>query len=230
MGLEVAGDVAMILPLPVSPGSAEDAVRFLDLSGYPELFRHLSAGFPMAASLGSPPRRGPAMGAVPRLEVHQVGDFEASFVPAQKDFARLDERFRLPPDTWKKLPAYADWGFAVFKLRTSSKVGRFFGRKEKRDYHPMAFDFPRRDPSRLFFPTVHIHDGDVHATARFDHTLFLQAAGDRAIVDGWDASYAQATFFASADRAKGILDGAGLVFRKLLVGEMANEDVVVDVT
>ncbi len=40
----------------------------------------------------------------------------------------------------------------------------------------MAFEFPHRDPTRLFFPTVHVHDGRVHARAEFD-----RAAG---LVDG----------------------------------------------
>jgi hypothetical protein len=35
-----------------------------------------------------------------KLEVIQVGDFEASFVPTVKDFSRLDERFRLPSAVW----------------------------------------------------------------------------------------------------------------------------------
>ena len=44
-----------------------------------------------------------------------------------------------------------------------------------REFHPMAFEFPRRDPDTLFFPTVHVHDGRVHAEARFDHSLFWQS-------------------------------------------------------
>ncbi len=38
----------------------------------------------------------------------------------------------------------------------------------------MAFDFPRKNPDVVFFPTVHIHDGKVHKTARFDHALYAQ--------------------------------------------------------
>jgi hypothetical protein len=34
----------------------------------------------------------------------------------------------------------------------------------------MAFEFEREDASELFFPTVHIHDGDFHPLADFDHT------------------------------------------------------------
>jgi hypothetical protein len=40
--------------------------------------------------------------------------------------------------------------------------------------HPMALTFPTRDPRRLFFPTLHVHDGQFHARARFDHKLYFQ--------------------------------------------------------
>ena len=79
-------------------------------------------------------------------------------MPTVKDFARLDERFKLPPSTWDDLPGYKDYGFAVFKLK-----------KGEQKVHPMAFEFPRGDTRKLFFPTVHIHDGKVHQTAGFDH-------------------------------------------------------------
>lgn len=35
----------------------------------------------------------------------------------------------------------------------------------------MAFVLPRRDGRFVFFPTVHVHDGEVHPTAAFDDTL-----------------------------------------------------------
>src|SRR5207248_7445223 len=95
------------------------------------------------------------------LNVVDVGSFEASFVPTIPDFERLDERFRLPTGTWDQLPQYKQYGFTVFKLKPGAKV-----------IHPMAFEFPRAAPARLFFPTVHIHDGKVHDTATFDHALY----------------------------------------------------------
>src|SRR5690606_13087928 len=101
-----------------------------------------------------------------KLEVVEVGSFVASFVPTVKDFSRLDEQFRLPAQTWDKLPEYRDFGFAVFKLKKGS-----------RKVHPMAFEFARANPIRLFFPTVHIHDGTVKPTARFHHVLFCQGSG-----------------------------------------------------
>jgi len=37
-----------------------------------------------------------------------------------------------------------------------------------------AFTFPHAKGAKLFFPTVHVHDGEVHKTAEFDHELYLQ--------------------------------------------------------
>ena len=64
------------------------------------------------------------------------------------DFARLDERFRLPEVLFDAVPHYVDYGFAVFQLRPGNVT-----------VHPMALTFPTRAPDRLFFPTVHVHDG-----------------------------------------------------------------------
>src|SRR5688572_14325119 len=110
MKLRAKEELAMVLPLPVKAGSGEKAVSFIDLKGYPEFFADLSKGFPMP--LGASPMSR-SLGAAPpaaKLEVVTVGSFEASFVPTVADFARLDERFRLPPGTWEKLPAYSNHG------------------------------------------------------------------------------------------------------------------------
>ena len=129
-----------------------------------------------------------------KLEVVEVGSFEASFVPAIKDFARLDERFRLPTSVWEKLPQYKDYGFAVFKLKKgASKV------------HPMAFEFPRALKDVLFFPTVHIHDGTVPAKAKFDHSLFCQMEGEAPLM--WEESPGLADGFMKVKETQGIIEG-----------------------
>lgn len=53
------------------------------------------------------------------------------------------------------------------------------------EVHPMAFRFPTRMPETLFFPTVHVHDGEYHETAAFDHTLYCQNKSD---VREWEKS------------------------------------------
>src|SRR5271155_3586385 len=103
MSYAASVDLAMVLPLPVPPNPSEDAVRFINLERYPEFFEDLRGGFPPL----SQSRAAETLPAgAPKLRVHDVGDFEASFVPRIDDFSRLDERFRIPPDVWHRLPAY----------------------------------------------------------------------------------------------------------------------------
>jgi hypothetical protein len=164
MDLRARVELAMVLPLPVAPGSGEDAVRFVDLSKWPRMFDHLRELFEYEQPLAR--KGGPRLNlSLPRkkLVVHDIGSFAASYVPTRADFARLDERFRLPEVLFDAVPHYADYGFAVFQLRPGNVT-----------VHPMALTFPTRAPDRLFFPTVHVHDGAFHATAKFDHALYYQ--------------------------------------------------------
>jgi hypothetical protein len=231
-------DLAMVLPLPVPPGSAEDAVSFINLQGYPGFFDDMRSGFPpiMIQSRGG----GPMSKSAPRLRVHDVGDFEASFVPQIDDFGRLDERFRIAPEVWDHLPAYRDYGFAVFKLKASRSSGSAGsspglsggspkdGRPNPRTVHPMAFTFPRRNPDLLYFPTVHVHDRKVHHHAAFDHMLYCQA--DAAMEDdlqGWEKSRKPASTFIDIPRAEDIVEPDRRCWRLPLAGWRKNMDTLV---
>lgn len=244
MNLTAAAELAMVLPIPVPPGSPEDAVKFVDLSACPRFFDQVEQLFPVAPVAGDllcAPQ--PAARSAP-LVVHDVGEFEASFVPTTADFARLDPRFRLPPRVFDALPQYADWGFSVFKLKAGAampvaepgvldRIRGLFGAAPfggppnaipaARDYHPMAFEFPRRDPSTLFLPTVHVHDGEVHPEADFDHTLYVQ--GPPVQLAGWDRSTDAAAKILGS--AKTWLDVGAAVQRKKLVGRAPNQDEIV---
>ena len=93
MSIKARNDLAMILPLPVKTPAGEKDVEFIDLKGYPSFFGDLLMGFPpppTKRSWGLATRGDMSESA--KLEVVQVGDFEASFVPTVKDFSRLDER------------------------------------------------------------------------------------------------------------------------------------------
>ena len=214
MTMSAKEDLAMILPLPVPKDSKEDALRFINLEKYEDFFKDLRAGFPVpdAKNFGAKGARGET----PALKVVEVGSFEASFVPALKDFNRLDERFRLPGDVWEKLPQYKEFGFAVFKLKKGAKT-----------IHPMAFEFPRDNPKRLFFPTVHIHDGKVQALAAFDHALYCQVTGKEDLEMKWEESPRPAGMFLKIDKAQGLLEPALHCYRKALVGKLKNEDILV---
>lgn len=212
MTLAAKEDLAMILPIPTPIKAAEDAVKFLNLEKYPTFFTDITRGFEQPntreAGLGSS-IKSPAK---PALKVVEVGSFEASFVPTVADFARLDERFRLPAATWDELPTYKEFGFAVFKLKAGEKK-----------IHPMAFDFPRRDRTRLFFPTVHIHDGKVHKTATFDHALYCQRSGDENVMR-WTESLFPANFFLKTEKTLGIVEKNLHVHRLFLKGRLTNRD------
>jgi hypothetical protein len=229
MSLEVASDVAMILPIPVPQGTAEDAVRFVDMSARPTFFDDVSALFPrLDEERGDLELLRFAPQPAAMLVVHDVGDFEASFVPSQRDFFRLDARFRLPDDVWEALPSYADWGFCVFKLKAPpSGRGGLFGlfkspKPSSRKIHPMAFEFPRRDASQLFFPTVHVHDGLVHPTAHFDHELYCQTDAAWEPLMEWERSVSRADTLAPG--AQKWVDPSAWMFKRVLAGELPNRD------
>jgi hypothetical protein len=103
MSFGAVGDLAMVLPLPVQREGAGAEVRFIDLSRYPELFGELSRLFAAPLAFGGPIGR-VAHDAPQTLVVHQVGAFEASYVPTRSDFGRLDPRFQLDPAVWDALP------------------------------------------------------------------------------------------------------------------------------
>jgi hypothetical protein len=209
-------DLAMILPIPTPKDSAEDAVKFISLKKYEKFFDDMRKGFPTPPPPRAKSDKEPAAGGL-GLAVVEVGDFVASFVPAVKDFSRLDEQFRLPEGVWDKLPQYKDFGFAVFKLKKPEK-----GQSK---VHPMAFEFPRADKKVLFFPTVHIHDGKVSDKAKFDHSLFCQTSGEPPL--RWDESEGLAESFVKVKEAEGIVDGNAHVYRKQMRGNFDNKDVLV---
>jgi hypothetical protein len=218
MTLKARQDLAMVLPLPVKIGTDEKSVTFIDLSGYAEFFDDLLKGFPVPV----PPGRSASTFSAPPpnaavLEVVKVGSFEASFVPTLKDFSRLDERFRISDAAWKQLPEYRDYGFAVFKLKSGdAKI------------HPMAFSFPRRDATSLFFPTVHIHDGKVHSQSKFDHALYCQPGElERPQIHDWQESQADARRFMNVDKTKGLILADQHCYQKKLRGRLPNRDTVV---
>lgn len=90
----------------------------------------------------------------------------------------------------------------------------------------MAFEFPRANPAKLFFPTIHIHDGKVHATADFDHVLYCQAReGERLEIHDWEESAQPAGGFVLIGKTQGIVDAERHVYRLLVSGNRKNEDI-----
>lgn len=213
MALHTKQDVAMVLPIPVKAGSGEKAVQFVDLSAYPQLLQDMASLFSDSSGAAAADH---FAGPEPTLEVQDVGAFEATYVPTLTDFTRLDERFRMPQKVWDKLPAYADYGFVVFKFRKADAA-----------VHPMAFAFPRRDPARLFFPTVHVHDDEVHDEEEFDHVLYCQKIpGDNFTVKDWQESALLPASAMNVADARGIVDPRLHLYRRTLKGRLPNTDTV----
>lgn len=211
-------DLAMILPLPIVAGSGEESLKFINLKGYETFFSDLDNAFPRpeAESLGRSIPAPAAGGVQPKLVVQSVGSFEASFVPSVADFHRLDERFRIEPEIWGKIPGYADYGFAVFKLK-----------KGDHKVHPMALSFPSRHPGKLFFPTVHIHDGEVHDKEHFDHELYCQVSQPGLFeMMRWEESPGLAKGTSKVEKSEGLIFGDGHIYRRRMIGNFANKDVI----
>lgn len=202
--VSAASPLAMVLPVPTAD------LRFVDLSGFPRLFDALAAAFPAprarapAFAKSAPPPPAP-------LPVVAVGAWEASFVPRRERFSDLDPRFRLSDGVLDALGSrYDGWGFAVFRLQPGDQR-----------LHPLGLDFLRRDPGRLFFPTVHVHDGSVPAEATFDHALYAQdQRGEHLRFDrSWEESPRGAT-----DDVGGTLLAGRHVYRRVVTGSCPNVD------
>jgi hypothetical protein len=217
MSVNAPQDLAMVLPIPIKEGTKEDAVRFFDFSEYDGVFEDLWELFPVYNDSAGPFGYAPKA-AGRSLKVVSVGAYDASFVPSISDFSRLDARFRLPEGVWKKLPGYADFGFAVFKLKP--------GRSQ---VHPMAFSFPTALADTVFFPTLHIHDGEVHAKETFDHTLYLQGPATNLARGGWQESPGLAVTKVKCGLTHGMIRPELHVYRQTMRGEFDNGDVVAKV-
>ena len=214
MDVSAPKEVAMVLPLPVKTPVWEKGVRFLNLDEYPDLFDNLSEVFPRKTAWGSDLDLSYTPRSEGALKVVEVGSYVASFVPTMADFKKLDKRFQVPKESWSKLPHYRDYGFAVFQLKPGNKK-----------LHPMALTFESRLKGQLFFPTVHIHDGEVHRKEHFHHTLYAQGWTNGNFKEkDWEESTNAAGKKVSEKQAKGMVWAEGKVFRKQMQGRLKNED------
>jgi len=224
---------AMILPLPVRQPASNDSVRFIDLKGYESFFDDLAKGFPYIAPSAGIGCSAPLTSDFKAdfLEVFEVGNYIASFVPTLAEFDRLDSKFRLPNGTWAKIPGYQNFSFAVFQLAAGSLKP-----------HPMALEFQTQNDNEVFFPTIHIHDGEVHESEKFDHALYLQhAALDSKVSDYRNynvedratnlvRSKHPVAEFAKFRKAAGLLKPDLLLHKKTMEGKLPNTDTVFTVS
>lgn len=155
--VDSAAPNAMMLPVPVA--AHDSRIELINLEAYPLFFEALYAQYII------PNFSAPSQAAA--LEVFRVGAYEASIVPSIQDMSRIDGRFRLSEQLLAALAErYADHAFVVYQFAA--------GRQQ---LHPFAFSFTSRYDKHLFFPTLHVHDGEgVPDAADFDHEFAAQGA------------------------------------------------------
>jgi len=214
MELRTAREVAMVLPVPIAPGRGDAAMSFVNLDDAPHMFQELALLFEDPTEQSRSFEDEAELHEL-ELEVHEVGSFVASYVPTRADFRRLDRRFRVPEVVFTAAPHYGDYGFAVFQLAPRATT-----------VHPMAFTFPTRAPDKLFFPTVHVHDGSFHAQAHFDHALYYQhpRGPDGRVLEG------DAVSSSSIASTYGGIATATRVIRRELRGMLPNRDTWISAT
>lgn len=192
-------DIALVLPLPIPPNTPPDAVRFIDMVNYRAFFVDMDKGFPYTRGLQLVPGK-----------TRDNARAEPVFLSSAAEFATLEAPFRIPQETWDKLPEYNDFGFAVFKI---------FAKAPLRS--PVAVEFPMRNPNLLYFPTLHIRNGEAAEEANFDLDLFCQARA------GWLRTYDVASSFMNISKAQGVLDPGERVSRMTVQGMHPNSDILV---
>jgi hypothetical protein len=93
----------------------------------------------------------------------------------------------------------------------------------------MAMKFPTSDPA-LYFPTVHVHDGEVHREAAFDHELYFQCdnlAGvdaPRGATPEIESGGAHPEHHLDVDKTRGAVVRNTMLHRVQLRGTLANSD------
>jgi hypothetical protein len=91
----------------------------------------------------------------------------------------------------------------------------------------MVFEFSTSLGAELFFPTVHIHDGKVHARARFDHVLYCQPSGSTNLkLSTWMESPKIAKHFVDVKKSAGLVLADEHCYKLEMHGLLANKDTV----
>lgn len=213
MRLDAPTDVAMILPVPALRSGGDTSLRFVTLEECPDFFKRLERLFPDPdVTKGD---RGPLLKIQNTLQVHDVGSFWASYVPTREDFGRLYPIFRLADSVWESLPDYGSFGFAVFQFKESTGPKLI---------HPMAYRYDAENPDEMFYPTVHVHDGQtVSPRARFDHRIYIQESENFRQPEGWARGVRPPGRF---EEGRGLVDADRPVYLKRIAGYLPNADTV----
>lgn len=90
----------------------------------------------------------------------------------------------------------------------------------------MAFRFSRRDPGRLFLPTVHVHDRSVPEVTTVDHELHVQQHPAPASVEAstWLAQEKTVSEVVDVSRTAGLLIADEAAWKATLHGQLPDRD------
>ncbi len=157
---------AMILPVPLT-GSADD-IELLDLKAEKDFFKDMYNLFPLEESEAEDDRpkakakgKGKAM-----LPVYKVGDYDVTIVPDTDSFNQVDD------DAFTLNKRIVGMLMYLYPENFAFLVCKFGGDSKEKHMHPLGYIHDRVDGANLFVPTVHIHDGEMHAEEHFDHRIY----------------------------------------------------------
>lgn len=213
-------EFTLILPLPTPPDASAQAVRFIDLSNYDGFFGDLRRGFPDLT------REAEKVSLTDRIR-EKVLDWldidttqaEITFAPNRAALLHIAEQFKLSAEVQQALARFQQDGFVCLKLAAGSNR-----------LPPLAFEFPRRAPESVFFPTAHSVGGQFDPQASFNYTLFCQSP-HRSLK--WrvaaDDNFRPLTAreFMKPDKAHGLIDPADGLLMQRLRGPFENVDICV---
>jgi hypothetical protein len=142
---EADAPFTLILPLPTPPDAPASAVRFINLSGYDEFFSDLRRGFPdLTRDTGKQSFTDRLREKVRDWLDLDTTQIEFAFFPNRAVLADMRDHWPLSDAVWATLEPYATCGLVGLKLEAGANR-----------LPPVAFEFPRRNPTELSFPTAH---------------------------------------------------------------------------
>jgi hypothetical protein len=223
---EADSDFTLIWPLPTPPSSVPNAARFIDLSSYNSFFHDLRRGFPSQARINETPGDKPSIADRVLSKVRDWLDIdtvsaEIAFMPNRATLTEMQDRFRVPDELEPALDRYVDYGFVCLRLQAGTNR-----------LPPMAFEFPRRWPGELFFPTALAVSQLRRSEAWFDYALFCQThhrPPNWQLSSTADGGYGPiaAREFVKVERTAGLIDPQQPVWHQQLHGPYANIDLVI---
>lgn len=208
---------ALFLPLPTPPETPASAVRFINLSGYDEFFSDMRRGFPdLTRDTGKQSFTDRLLEKVRDWLDLDTTQIEFAFFPNRTVLADMREHWPVSDAVWMALDPYAECGLVGLKLEAGANR-----------LPPVAFEFPRRNPDELTFPTA--HNLPQASAAMLRHALYAQTSKRslqwRISISAEDERPLRAREFVKTDRTLGLIDPDQPIVSRRLVGTANNVDV-----